>query len=56
MDIVWILLAAASFAGAQVYLYFCLKRLDKAMSRRSGHEPAFTYDDSCRYPETDVVE
>lgn len=56
MDVLWIILAVLSFVGAQVYLYFCLKKLDRFLHRRSGDKPSLTYDDSCRYPETDVVE
>ena len=56
MDIFWILLAVLSFAGGQAYLFHCLKKLDKFLKRRPSNEPSFTYDDSCRYPDEDVVE
>ena len=38
------------------YLFHCLKKLDKFLEKRPSNEPTFIYDDSCRYPEEDVVE
>jgi len=54
-NVIWIILAALCFAGGQIYLAFCLRKLDRLLERRPGEEQTFTYDDSCRYPE-DVVE
>ena len=56
MKVVWIILAVLSFAGGQAYLVYLLRKLDKFLERRPGNEPTFTYDDSCRYPEEDVIE
>lgn len=56
MNVVWIILAALSFIGGQVYLFFRLQKLDKFLERRPSNEPTFTYDDRCRYPDEDVVE
>ena len=55
MKVIWIILAVLSFIGGQAYLVYLLRKLDKFLKRRPSNEPAFTYDDSCRYPE-DVVE
>ena len=55
MNVIWIILAALSFIGGQVYLSHLLRKLDKFLERRPSKEPTFTYDDSCRYPE-DVIE
>ena len=54
-NVIWIILAALCFAGGQIYLAFCLRKLDRLLERRPGEEQTFTYDDSRRYPE-DVVE
>ena len=56
MKVVWIILAVLSFVGGQAYLVYQLRKLDKFLERRPGNEPTITYDDSCRYPEEDVIE
>ena len=56
MKVIWIILAVLSFVAGQVYLVYLLKKLDKFLERRPSNEPTFTYDDSCRYPDEDVVE
>jgi len=56
MNAIWIILAVLSFIGGQIYLVYCLKKLDKFLRKRPSNEPTFTYDDSCRYPEEDVIE
>ena len=55
-NIVWLVFAALSFIGGQMYLYYLLGKLDKLLERRPKNEPSFTYDDSYRYPEDFVVE
>ena len=55
MKVVWIILAVLSFIAGQAYLFYLLRKLDKFLEHRSGNEPTFTHDDSCRYPE-DVIE
>ena len=56
MNVIWVILAVLSFIGGQVYLFCLLRKLDKFFECKPGNEPTFTYDDSCRYPEEDVVE
>ncbi len=56
MNILWIILAVLGFAGGQILLFRCLKRLDKLQENKPGNEPSFADEDSCRYPEEDVVE
>ena len=56
MKVVWIILAVLSFVGGQAYLVYLLRKLDKFLERTPGNESIFTYDDSCRYPEEDVIE
>ena len=56
MKVIWIILAVLSFIGGQAYLFFCLGKLDQFLERRSGNEPTVTNDESCRYPDGDVVE
>ena len=56
MTLVWIILAALSLIGGHIYLFCCLRKLDTFQKRRASNKPAFTYDDSCRYPDEDVVE
>lgn len=56
MNIIWIILAVLSFIGGQVYLFFRLRKLDKFLDRKPNNEPTFTYDDSYRYPDEDVIQ
>ncbi len=56
MNVIWIILAVLSFIGGQAYLVYLLSKLDKFLKRRPGNEPTVTNDDSCRYPDEDVVE
>ena len=63
MDAVWIILAAVSFLGGQVYLFRSLRLLDQLLTHRLGRKSAaacgettLVYDDHCRYPPGDVVE
>ena len=56
MNVIWILLAVLSFLGGQACLVYLLKKLDKFLERRPSNKPTSTYDDSCRYPEEDVIE
>ena len=55
MKVIGIILAVLSFIGAQAYLVYLLRKLDKFMGRKTSNKPTFQYDDSCRYPE-DVIE
>lgn len=56
MKVIWIILAALSFIGGQVYLFFCLGKLDQFLERGFDNEPTVTDDDNCRYPDEDVIE
>ena len=56
MRIIWIILAVLSFIGGQAYLFYCLGKLDAFLAQRPSNEPTFTFDDSCRYPDEDVIE
>jgi len=56
MNTIWIILAVLSFIGGQVYLFIRLRRLERFLEHSPGNEQTLTYDDSCRYPEEDVIE
>lgn len=52
---IWIILALISFLGAQLLLVLFLRKLDKhsGQKRDAGQ---FTYEDSYRYLDDDVIE
>lgn len=53
---IWIICIVLSFIAAQLYLIHCLRKLDQHLSKREKPTSRFTYEDSDRYLDEDVLQ